>query len=66
VEPTIGPVDIDISAYEGQNPDQPSLFWPNTTTLVEIILNRAPMPQKGKSTLEIFQFAGAQGPGASA
>src|SRR5579863_494526 len=41
VEPTIGPVDIDISAYEGQNPDQPSLFWPFTTTLVEIILNRA-------------------------
>ncbi|MFZ0321366.1 MAG: hypothetical protein WAL56_19745 [Candidatus Sulfotelmatobacter sp.] len=62
VEPTIGPVDIDITAYEGENPDQPSLFCPFTTTLVEIILNRAPIAQKGAKTLEIFGFLGAQGP----
>jgi hypothetical protein len=61
LEPTIGPVDIDISEYEGENPDQPSLFCPFTTTLVEIILNRAPIPQKD-TTLEIFGFLGAQGP----
>jgi pimeloyl-ACP methyl ester carboxylesterase len=61
LEPTIGPVDIDISRYQDQNPGQPSLFCPFTTTLVEIILNRAPMPQTGKTTLEIFGFIGAQG-----
>jgi hypothetical protein len=56
--PTIDPVDIDISKYQEENPDKPSLFCPFTTTLVEIILNRAPIPEKGKTTLEIFEFLG--------
>jgi len=56
--PTIGPVDLDISKYEGQNAGYPSLFYPFTTTLVEIILNRAPIPGPN-GVLEIFNFLGA-------
>ncbi|MFZ0770164.1 MAG: hypothetical protein WCA49_21865 [Candidatus Sulfotelmatobacter sp.] len=58
LEPTIGPVDLDISSYQEERPDQPSLFWPFTTTLVEIILNRAPIPRSNK-TVEIFEFLGS-------
>jgi hypothetical protein len=48
--PNFGPVDLDISAFDGRTPGK-SLFFPFTTTLIEIILNREPMTQK-----EIFNF----------
>src|SRR5271170_84703 len=54
--PTIGPVDLDISKYQDERPDQPSLFCPFTTTLVEIILNRAPIAGDDEKSLEIFEF----------
>jgi hypothetical protein len=50
-------VDLDISKYEGDRPDAPSLFCPFTTTLVEIILNREPIA-RDDATLEIFGFLG--------
>lgn len=56
VAPTIGPVDLDISDYQGGTAGKPSLFCPFTTTLVEIILNREPMPMPGTDDLEIFGF----------
>jgi hypothetical protein len=61
VEPTIGPVDLDISQYQGDEAGQPNLFYPFTTTLVEIILNREPMPRDDGS-LEIFGFLGNVSP----
>ncbi len=42
--PDFGPVDLDLSGYDGSTPGNPSLFYPFTTTLIEIILNREPMP----------------------
>jgi pimeloyl-ACP methyl ester carboxylesterase len=42
--PDFGPVDLDLSDYDGTKPDNPSLFYAFTTTLIEIILNREPMP----------------------
>lgn len=42
--PDFGPVDLDISDYAGTQPDKASLFYPFTTTLIEIILNREPIP----------------------
>jgi len=48
-----GPVDLDISAFNGSQPDKPVLFYPFTTTLLEIILNREPIPP-----VEIFQWTG--------
>jgi pimeloyl-ACP methyl ester carboxylesterase len=56
--PKIGPVDLDISMYQGQEAGKPALFYPFTTTLVEIILNREPMPREGGTDLEIFGFLG--------
>jgi len=49
--PDFGPVDLDISAYAVGQPDKPSLFYPFTTTLIEIILNRVPIPP-----FQIFQW----------
>lgn len=49
--PNFGPVDLDISAYGGTQPDKPRLFYPFTTTLIEIILNREPIPP-----VKIFQW----------
>lgn len=49
--PEFGPVDLDISAYNGSQPDKPTLFYPFTTTLLEIILNREPIPP-----IKIFQW----------
>jgi hypothetical protein len=63
VEPTIGPVDLDISKYQGDEAGQPSLFYPFTTTLVEVILNREPIPQKDGS-VEIFGFLAGSVPAA--
>lgn len=57
IAPTIGPVDLDISAYQAESPGSPTLFCPFTTTLVEIILNREPMPIPGTQKLEIFVFS---------
>lgn len=42
--PDFGPVDLDISDFDGSQPGKPALFYPFTTTLIEIILNREPMP----------------------
>ena len=52
--PTIGPVDIDITEFDGRTDGKPSLFYPFTTTLIEIKLNRRPIPLSGP--LEIFKF----------
>ncbi len=49
--PDFGPVDLDISAYDGTQPGKPALFYPFTTTLIEIILNREPIPP-----VDIFQW----------
>lgn len=46
-----GPVDLNLSAYDGGNPTNPKLFYPFTTTLLEIILNREPIPP-----VNIFQW----------
>ncbi len=63
VAPTIGPVDLDISGYEGQSPNEPNLFCAFTTTLVEIIMNRLPIPRKDQNdSLEIFGFLGMEVP----
>ena len=48
---TSGSVDLDITTAGSQGE---TLFYPFTTTLVEIILNREPFPLKGVS--EIFQL----------
>jgi hypothetical protein len=55
VEPTIGPVDLDLSPFLGEGTGNPSLFCPFTTTLIEVILNREPMLGKNRK-LEIFDF----------
>ena len=44
-------VDLDLSDYDGTKLNQPSLFYPFTTTLIEIVLNRVPLPPFG-----IFQW----------
>jgi pimeloyl-ACP methyl ester carboxylesterase len=49
--PDFGPVDLDISDFDGSKPGSFSLFYPFTTTLIEIILNREPM------TSDIFKFS---------
>lgn len=49
--PAFGPVDLDISAYDGTQPGKPALFYPFTTTLIEIVLNREPIPP-----IKIFQW----------
>jgi hypothetical protein len=49
--PDFGPVDLDLSDFSGTNPEKPTLFYPFTTTLLEIILNREPMPP-----VDIFKF----------
>jgi hypothetical protein len=49
--PDFGPVDLDISDFDGSKPGNFSLFFPFTTTLIEIILNREPMPP-----VDIFKF----------
>jgi hypothetical protein len=36
--------DLDLSDYDGTKPGKPALFYPFTTTLLEIILNREPVP----------------------
>jgi pimeloyl-ACP methyl ester carboxylesterase len=51
--PEFGPVDLDISAFNGSQPGRPVLFYPFTTTLLEIILNREPIPP-----VNIFQWMG--------
>jgi len=48
--PDFGPVDLDISDFDGRTPGK-SLFFPFTTTLIEIILNREPI------TKDIFSFS---------
>lgn len=45
--PTIGPVDIDITEFDGHTAGKPTLFYPFTTTLIEIRLNRRPIPLQG-------------------
>jgi pimeloyl-ACP methyl ester carboxylesterase len=50
-EPDFGPVDLDITSYNGTQPDKPALFYPFTTTLIEIVLNREPIPP-----VKIFQW----------
>jgi pimeloyl-ACP methyl ester carboxylesterase len=50
--PDFGPVDLDISAYDGTQAGKPALFYPFTTTLIEIVLNREPIPP-----VKIFQWA---------
>ncbi|HZZ16895.1 MAG TPA: hypothetical protein VFE08_13140 [Candidatus Sulfotelmatobacter sp.] len=52
--PDFGPVDLDISEFNGSQPGKPSVFYPFTTTLIEIILNREPMPP-----VDIFQWTNA-------
>lgn len=42
--PDFGPVDLDISRFNGSHPGEPALFYPFTTTLIEIVLNREPRP----------------------
>ena len=49
--PDFGPVDLDISSYDGTHAEHPSLFYPFTTTLIELILNREPVPP-----VDIFRF----------
>jgi pimeloyl-ACP methyl ester carboxylesterase len=49
--PDFGPIDLDISDFDGSKPGSFSLFYPFTTTLIEIILNREPMPP-----VDIFKF----------
>lgn len=49
--PDFGPVDLDISDFDGTQAGKPSLFYPFTTTLIEIILNREPLPP-----VDIFTF----------
>jgi hypothetical protein len=50
--PDFGPVDLDISDFDGSKPGSFSLFYPFTTTLIEIVLNREPIPP-----VKIFTFA---------
>jgi pimeloyl-ACP methyl ester carboxylesterase len=50
-----GPVMLDLSPFQGDTPGRPALFYPFTTTLIEIILNRMPRPDDDKM-LEIFGF----------
>ena len=52
--PTIGPVDIDITQFDGRTAGKPTLFYPFTTTLIEIRLNRRPIPLQGP--LEILKW----------
>jgi len=54
--PDFGPIDLDISGYDGAQPGKPAIFWPFTTTLIEIVLNREPMPP-----VKIFQWAVEEG-----
>ncbi|HYM78633.1 MAG TPA: hypothetical protein VE377_21865 [Candidatus Dormibacteraeota bacterium] len=49
--PDFGPFDLDLSDYDGTKPGKPALFYPFTTTLLEIILNREPRPP-----IKIFQW----------
>jgi pimeloyl-ACP methyl ester carboxylesterase len=49
--PDFGPIDLDLSNFDGSNPNQPALFYPFTTTLIEITLNREPLPP-----VDIFMF----------
>jgi hypothetical protein len=49
--PDFGPVDLDLSDFDGTKANKPRLFYPFTTTLIEIILNREPIPP-----LAIFKF----------
>ncbi len=56
LEPTIGPVELDLSQYQGGVEGEPTLFHPFTTTLIEIILNREPIAAADGS-LGIFGFA---------
>lgn len=52
--PTTDPVDIDITQFDGRKAENPKLFYPFTTTLIEIRLNRRPIPLSGP--LEIFKW----------
>jgi hypothetical protein len=49
--PDFGPFDLDLSDYDGTQPGKPALFYPFTTTLLEIVLNREPVPP-----IKIFQW----------
>ena len=49
--PNFGPFDLDLSDYDGTKPGKPALFYPFTTTLLEIVLNREPVPP-----MNIFQW----------
>jgi hypothetical protein len=49
--PNFGPFDLDLSDYDGTKPGKPALFYPFTTTLLEIVLNREPVPP-----VNIFQW----------
>jgi hypothetical protein len=49
--PDFGPVDLELSDFDGTKADKPRLFYPFTTTLIEIILNREPIPP-----VAIFKF----------
>jgi len=55
---TFGPVDIDITSYAGRTPGELSFFYPFTTTLIEIRLNREPIPLAGTQPerFEIFEW----------
>ena len=48
--PEVG-IELDLSSYDGSNTNNPTLFYPYTTTLIEIILNRVPLPP-----VDIFTF----------
>jgi hypothetical protein len=50
------PVFLDISHLDG---GKDSLFWPFTTTLVEIKLNREPLPFQGQTKLMTMRPYGA-------
>ena len=49
--PNFGPFDLDLTEYDGTKPGKPALFYAFTTTLLEIILNREPVPP-----VNIFQW----------
>lgn len=51
VAPNFGPFDLDLSDYDGTKAGKPALFYAFTTTLLEIILNREPVPP-----VNIFQW----------
>ncbi|HSS96862.1 MAG TPA: hypothetical protein VLK33_07525, partial [Terriglobales bacterium] len=48
--PNFGPFDLDLTDL-GSKPGSPTLFYPFTTTLIEITLNRVPLPP-----VDIFSF----------